>query len=190
MKKIYINAPVTIGFVLLSLGALLFSYLTGGLTNLLIFSVYRAPLTDPLAYLRIFTHVIGHASFQHYFGNISILLLIGPMLEEKYGSVPLAVTMAITALTTGVLQVIFFPGEMLLGASGIVFMMILMSSFANFRKGQIPLSLILVAMLYLGKEAADSVMVNDNISQFTHIIGGLVGGSMGYILNTRRLSDV
>lgn len=187
MKRIYINAPVTIGFALLSLGALLLSGFTGGGSNLYLFSVYRAPLTDPLAYIRIFTHVIGHANFQHYFGNIAILLLIGPMLEEKYGSAPLAASMAITALITGLLQVILFPDEMLLGASGIVFMMILMSSFANFRKGQIPLSLILIAALYLGKEATDSIMVKDNISQLSHLAGGIAGGAMGYFLNMRRL---
>lgn len=188
MNRIYVNAPVTIGFAIISLGALMLSGITGGWSDVQLFSVYRAPLSDPLSYARVFTYVLGHANFQHYFGNMSILLLLGPMLEEKYGSWAMAVVMIITAFCTGILQVILFPDQALLGASGIAFMMILMSSFANFKKGQIPLSLILVAALYLGKEAVDSITVQDNVSQFAHLAGGTAGAVLGYLLNMRRFS--
>ena len=72
-----------------------------------------------------------------------------------------------------------FPGTMLLGASGIVFMMIVMASLAGMRDGCIPITLILVLVLYLGNEIVDGVMLSDNISQLTHIIGGICGAVLG-----------
>ena len=65
---------------------------------------------------RLFTHVLGHAGYSHYMGNMLLLLLVGPPLEEKYGSRTLLLTIAVTALVTGLAQFIFFPQTALLGA--------------------------------------------------------------------------
>ena len=46
------------------------------------------------------------------------------------------------------------------------------------------LTLILVLVLYLGGEIVDGVVLSDNVSQLTHIIGGICGAVMG--LNMRR----
>ena len=64
--------------------ALLLGFFTQDKSTILLFSVYRAPLTNPLTYLRMFTHVLGHADLAHYMGNFTIILLVGPMLDEKY----------------------------------------------------------------------------------------------------------
>ena len=80
---------------------------------------------------------------------------------------------------SGLVHWFLFPGTMLLGASGIVFMMIVMASLAGMRDGCIPITLILVLVLYLGNEIVDGVMLSDNISQLTHIIGGICGAVLG-----------
>ena len=145
MKKLHIqyNSPVVLSFALLSLAALLLGRLTGGWTTHTLFCVYRAPLTDPLTYVRMFTHVLGHANYTHFIGNIMLLLVIGPPLEEKYGSRTLLAGILLTAGVSGILQCVFFPGSALLGASGIVFMMIVLSSLAGMREGEVPLTLVL-----------------------------------------------
>ena len=79
---------------------------------------------------------------------------------------------------------LFFPRTALMGASGIVFMMIVMSSLAGMREGCIPLTLILVLILYVGGEVISGVTLSDNVSQLTHIIGGLCGAFLG--LSMRR----
>ena len=56
------------------------------------------------------------------------------------------------------------------------------SSLAGMRNGAIPLTLILVVVLYLGGEVVDAVSVNDNVSQLTHIIGGLCGAGFGFAM--------
>lgn len=184
MKKLRIqyNSPVVLSFALLSLAALLLGQLTGGWTTRALFCVYRAPLTDLLTYVRMVGHVLGHAGYAHYMGNMTLLLVVGPPLEEKYGSGRLLGCILFTALVSGLVQFIFFPGTALLGASGIVFMMIVLSSLAGMREGAIPLTLILVVLIYLGGEIVDAVTVRDNVSQLTHIVGGLCGAGLGYAM--------
>ena len=62
---------------------------------------------------------------------------------------------------------------------GIVFMMIVMSSLAGMKNGCIPITLILVLVLYIGGEIVDGVMLKDNISQLSHIVGGICGAFLG-----------
>ncbi|PWM21578.1 MAG: rhomboid family intramembrane serine protease, partial [Oscillospiraceae bacterium] len=149
-RGIIYNSPVVLTFALLSLAILLISQATGGWLMDRYFTLYRSGWTNPLTYLRLFTHVLGHASGEHYSGNMMLLLLTGPMLEEKYGSRRLLLAMLCTAVTTGLLHLFLFPDYGVLGASGIVFAFILLSSITGSRSGQIPLTLIVVAVLYLG----------------------------------------
>ena len=76
------------------------------------------------------SHVAGHQDWTHLVANFSLILLIGPILEEKYHTGPLLIMMLVTALVTGVINVVFLD-SWLMGASGVVFMMILLSSFTN-----------------------------------------------------------
>lgn len=184
MKKLHIqyNSSVVLSFALLSLAALLLGRLTGGWTTHTLFCVYRAPLTDPFTYIRMVGHVLGHAGYAHYISNMTLLLVIGPPLEEKYGSGRLLGCILFTALVSGLVQFLFFPGSALLGASGIVFMMIVLSSLAGMREGAIPLTLILVVFIYLGGEVVDAVTLQDNVSHLTHILGGLCGAGLGFAM--------
>lgn len=173
------NSPVVLSFALLALGTLLLNTVTGGRSNVLLFSVYRSSLLQPLSYPRFFLHVLGHANFTHYISNMMLILVVGPPLEEKYGSRPLLWAIAVTALVSGLVHWLFFPGTALLGASGIVFMMIVMSSLAGMKDGAIPVTLILVLILYVGGEVVKGVTLSDNVSQLTHVIGGLCGAFLG-----------
>lgn len=184
--KISYNAPVTLTFALLALLALGLGRFTGGWTTTHLFSVYRSSLTDPLTYFRFFGHVLGHSGYSHYVGNMVLILVLGPNLEDRYGSRTVLWAILVTALVSGLVQFIFFPSSALLGASGIVFMMILLSSFGGVHNGTIPVTLILVAVFYLGGELWNAITVRDNISQLTHIIGGVCGTVIGFSLSAGR----
>ena len=174
------------GIALLCAAAYVVSALTGGQSNRMLFSVYRFRPTDVLGYVRLVGHVLGHGSVEHLVSNMMFVLILGPMLEEKYGGANLAFVILATALVTGLVNVIFFPRVALLGASGVVFAMILLSSFAGRTDDAIPLTLILVAALYLGMEIYDMIAVQDNVSQLAHVIGGLVGAGLGFALTGRK----
>jgi membrane associated rhomboid family serine protease len=194
--RIRYNAPTTLTFTLLS-----------GLVLLLSATVMPSLTTDWFStpapfrsnvfqdYVKLVSHPLGHASIDHYISNFSFILLLGPILEASYGSLSVLLMMFATALVTGLLQIFFFPHTILLGASGIVFMMILLASFTNFRKGEIPLTFILVMIVYLGREVYNAVAAQvtpgstNNISQFAHIIGGLVGSFFGFLSPSKRLTS-
>ncbi len=184
--KLSYNAPVALTFALLSLVALILDIITNGWTTVNLFSVYQAPLSDPLTWVRFFGHVLGHSGYAHYIGNIVLILVLGPNLEDRFGSWNVLWAILVTAVVSGLVHFLFFPGTMLLGASGIVFMMILLSSFGGVRNGIIPITLILVAVCYLGGELWDAIFVDDNVSQLTHIIGGLCGTVLGFALSGKK----
>ncbi len=184
--KLSYNAPVALTFAILALVALILDGLTNSWTTINLFSVYRAPLSDPLTWVRFFGHVLGHSGYAHFIGNIVLILVLGPNLEDRFGSWNLLWAILVTALISGVVQFVFFPGTMLLGASGIVFMMILLSSFGGVRNGVVPITLILVAVCYLGGELWDAIFVDDNVSQLTHIIGGLCGTVIGFAFSGKK----
>ena len=179
------NSPVVLTFSLLCLGVLLLDWYAGDRYTTLLFSVYRSSLRDLLTYPRMVLHVLGHADYAHFISNITLLLVIGPPLEERYGSRRLFWCIAITALVSGLIQFIFFPGTALLGASGIVFMLILLASLSGMTGG-IPLTFLLVAVLYLGDEVYTAVTQTDSVSQLTHIVGGVCGAVLGLAMRTKR----
>lgn len=188
MKKrisITFNAPAVLTFVMICFVVTIIGILTQQKSTVLLFTTYRASLLDPLTYLRFFTHVFGHSGWSHFLGNACYLLLLGPMLEEKHGSKLLIIAMVITAFVTALINFIFFPGVGLCGASGIVFAFIVLASFTGFRHGEIPLTFILVVVIYIGQQVVDGLFTKDNVSQMAHIVGGLVGAVVGYLANLK-----
>jgi membrane associated rhomboid family serine protease len=180
--KIRYNAPVSLTFALIALVILAADQLTrGGLVSLLFTAPPRGGfrLANPLTYVRILLHPLGHANWTHYMSNFAFILLLGPGLEEKYGSGSVLFMIFVTALVTGVLNVLFLPTG-LMGASGIVFMMILLTSFANIRAGELPVSFIMVVLIFLAKEIVNAFREN-TISEFAHIVGGILGSLFGFI---------
>lgn len=187
MKKnkiiITFNSPVVLTYVILCFAATLLNYLTAGRSNALLFSTYHSSLLNPLTYVRFFTHVIGHSGWEHVLSNSMYLLLLGPSLEEKHGSKMMLIVIAVTALVTGLVNYIFFPNIALCGASGVVFAFILLISFTGMNGGEIPLTFILIAVVFLGEQVYQGIFVEDNISNMAHIVGGVIGSVFGFLLN-------
>ncbi len=184
-RRIVFNSPVILGFTAVCFAALLLNFLTHGVTNALFFSVYRSSLAQPFTYVRFFGHVFGHANWEHFIGNIMLILVVGPLLEEKYGSADMVFVITVTAFVTGLAHFLFFPHIQLLGASGVVFAFILLSSFTSFQEGTIPLTFLLVAVIYIGGQVYDGLFVQDNVANLTHILGGIVGAGLGFLGNRK-----
>lgn len=181
--RITYNAPVVLTMVAISFLATLLNYITRGVLGQLLFMTYHSPLASPMTWLRAFTHIFGHVDWSHLIGNMSYLLLLGPMLEEKYSSRKLIAVIAITAFGTSLVNYLFFPNVALCGASGVVFAFILLSSFTSFKEGEIPITFILVAVFFIGQQIYMGIAEQDDISNMAHIVGGMIGGMAGYVLN-------
>ncbi|MGA2478757.1 MAG: rhomboid family intramembrane serine protease [Spirochaetia bacterium] len=180
--RIRYNSPVILTFAIVSAVVLLIDQLTGGAFIRTFFTLQPTfTASSPLSWMRLVTYVIGHANWAHLIGNFSFILLIGPVLEEKYGSVPLLLMMIVTALATAILNILVVRNG-LLGSSGIVFMLILLSSFTNIRQGEIPITFLLIVVLYLVREFVNA-LTPSTVSQLAHIAGGVVGGLFGFLFS-------
>ncbi len=175
------NSIVIITYFLVSLAAWLFNVLSHGKTNKLLFSSYRSSLLNPLTYIRLFTHAIGHKDIDHLISNFLYILLIGPMIEEKYGSMNLLIMLLITSLIISLFNMIFHNYQ-ILGASGNVYMLIVLSSFSNIQEGKIPLTLVLIFIFYIVSEIRKSRLEkNSKIYHDGHLIGALCGLAFGFL---------
>jgi GlpG protein len=175
--KLTFNAPFTIYFSIVALAVYLLSGNINGVHEA--FTLKGTFQPDSLNwYVGLIGYPLAHANFQHLLGNFSIILLLGPILENKYGWKRLLIFSLITCFLTAILHIAFWDIG-LIGASGIVFMFIILSSLMHIRENEIPITFILVTVLYLGQEVLASFQ-NDNISHFAHITGGLTGIYFGY----------
>jgi len=188
--KIRYNSPVVLTFALICMAVYFSNWMIFGDPVPGKFSITADFFTlsgqfnwmNPLDYVRLVSYTMGHANVGHIVSNMSIFLLIAPIMEEKYGSRNILIMMLMTAIVTAFLQIFLFNTG-LLGASGIVFMFIVLVSFADARKGSIPLTFILVVVFFVGKEIIHGLEQNQ-VSEFAHIAGGFMGGVFGYMFNT------
>lgn len=191
--RIRYNAPVSLTLALLASAILGINQIFPG--SHLIARYFTVPphgyfsFSSPAQYLLLFTFILGHAGWPHLIGNFSFILLLGPILEEKYGSWPILLMTLLTAFITGLINVLFLNTG-LLGASGIAFMMILLVSFTNIRSGDIPITFILIILIYVVQQVVGAIRPDNNISHMAHLVGGFFGSLFGFVLLPRERKEV
>ena len=169
------NSIVIISYLILSFIALVLDKITRGKSNLYLFECYRSSPFNILTYVRLFTHSIGHAGWEHFVHNFLYILLVGPMIEEKYGSVNLVIMFLITSFVIGVFNILF-DNYRLRGASGNVYMLIVLSSFSNIQDGKIPITVILIVIFYIVGEMKRSITDHEsNTYHDGHLLGAVCG---------------
>ena len=180
LKYFQYNSIVILTYFFLSLLVLWLKNLTNNKSNKL-FSSGRDSIFNPLTYIKMFTHILGHSNYNHFKNNFLYFLLIGPMIEEKYGSINLLTMIIITSFITALINIIISKKQ-ILGASGIVYMLILLSSLVNIETGKIPITLILIFIFYIITEIKDGLFKKDNISHLSHLIGAVCGFIYGFYI--------
>jgi len=184
--KIRYNSPVALTFSIICTVVFVMNVITYGAIEPYFSLAPSFNYESVKQYFTLFSYILGHAFktsdgsiyYDHLLGNLTFVLLLGPILEEKYGSIELLQMIIVTALLTAIINIVFFDTG-IVGASGIVFMFIILSSFTNMKKGGIPLTFILIMILYIGKEVINSFSPS-NISHYGHIAGGIIGSLFGF----------
>jgi membrane associated rhomboid family serine protease len=179
--KIKFNSPVILTYTMICAFVFFFDKVNLGAIMPLFTLVNDTNFANPVNIFRLVSHVAGHISLEHLMGNMTFILLLGPIIEERYGSSRTLVMILVTALLTAIANIFLFNTG-LLGASGIVFMLIILVSITNVNNGEIPITFILVALLFIGKEVLSSFS-KDNVSNFAHIFGGICGSFFGFKRN-------
>ena len=178
------NSPVILTYLFICLAAWFINWITRGWSNKTFFESYRSSPLNPLTYIRLITHSIGHKDFDHLVSNFLYILLVGPMIEEKYGSINLIIMLVITSLVIAIYNILF-SDYAILGASGNVYMLIVLSSFANISEGKIPLTVILILIFYVIGEMKRFFVDRGSKSYHDgHLIGAVCGLIFGLFFLT------
>ena len=156
--------------------------ITPGATNLLrLEAIGPINCLNPRWYLGVVGHVFAHQGLIHWAGNMALFLLLAPAIERKLGALRFLFTLLGLTLLTGLSEalVLTFTRTAVIGASGLVFAFILLTTFTESRKGEIPLSSLAVAMLWGTKELG-GLFTPDTVANSAHLAGALWGFIWGW----------
>ena len=206
--KIVLDAPVPLFFVIISTFVFLIDFfILKDRSSLFLTSSPTAAggalpfaISQPLSYIRLFLYVFGFSSPQMLLTDLIFIMLLGPAIEERYGSVVIAIMMAVSALFSGVLNACFCKAS-LRGASCIIFMLIFLNSFMSLSKKKVPLSFIFVVVLYVvreflekstglaGTSNAGAGTAMGAVSILICIAGGLCGSLFAFLTSPKARAE-
>ncbi|MFT5860032.1 MAG: membrane associated rhomboid family serine protease [Flavobacteriaceae bacterium] len=180
--KISFNAPFTVSFSLIAVAVYFLFQANGNIPRIFMLEG-DFQLLNWKWYISLVGYTMGHGSVSHLIGNISIILLLGPFVERRYGIKRLLFMLSITGILTALVHITFWDHR-LIGASGIVFMFFLLSSLIDMRGNVVPFTFVLILILFVGQEIVQSFQ-DDRISQFAHISGGVMGAIFGIVYRSK-----
>lgn len=182
LNKLQYNSKVILSFFFICLIIMIIDKTTKGrLVNNLFSTGRNDSLLNPLTYFKLISHSLGHSSWDHLYNNFLKILLIGPLIEEKYGSLNLLIMMILTSLVIGIINRIFTKNR-ILGASGIAYMLIVLCSFVNIQDGKIPITVVLIILFFVVDEIINLLKrKKDGISHLGHVTGAICGIILGIL---------
>lgn len=175
------NSVVILSYFFICLLVLILNIITRDKINrFLVFR--RGSLLNPMTYVRLIASGLCHKDWSHFRNNFITILLIGPLLEEKYGSINLLYMLLITTFVSSLVHLFIYDSGAI-GASDNVYMLIVLCSIVNIKDGKIPITLILILLFYVVDEVIKQFSnKNDSISHDSHLIGALCGFIFGYFI--------
>lgn len=189
------DAPVTIVFCLISV--ILFAFDTFVFKGTLNERILSSPTTisgtlpfmisKPASYFRLILYAFSASNFILLLSNLLFLLMLGPAMEERYGSVVIGIMTGVSVLFSGVLNACFCETS-LRGCMPVIFMMIFLNSFMSFSKKKIPVSFILIFILYTAKETAGKKL-SETVGLIICISGGLCGSLFAFLTSPKTRAE-
>lgn len=197
--KVSYDAPVTLTFVIVSVVFFLlnsFVIKNGALEKILASPTTQAGalpfiVKQPVSYLRLLLYIFGAGQAAGVMGgtsagavlitNLILIMLLGPAMEERYGSVIIGIMIFVSALFSGVLNACFCA-ESLVGAVPLVCMMIFLNAFMSFSKKTFPLSFAAVVVLFVFLEIFSGAGA---VKIIICIAGGLCGSLFAFLTSPK-----
>lgn len=184
-RRFTFNAPVIIICAFLSGMVLLLDTVSGGTLGEFMFMTYRSSWTDPMTYFRLVFSFLGHSSMTHYLNNMTLFLLLGPVLEKKYGERLIVIVILTASVFSGLVNALFFESA-IRGTGAVDFAFVILLAMTLCKKREIPVSLILVICVYAASEAYSIAALGEAGSALSHISGGICGFLFGLLMMDRN----
>lgn len=184
--KFSYDAPVSQSFVLISLVIFILDFFVLNLKlnqNYLLTPTPVFSIRDPLVILRTIIYIFGETDKVYLFTNLLFIILIGPVMEERYGSVIIGIMFFVAAFVTGSMSACFCKVAYR-GCSSVVFMLLLLNAMMFFTKKTISATSITMVVLFICREF---FIANPNGVVGTLIIlaGGLAGSLFAFIASPK-----
>ena len=202
--KVAYDAPVTLTFVIVCALIFLLNMLLAksgkavGLEKIFASPTSQAGVLPfipgaPLSYVRLLFYIFGSGAAGNavaggaslLFTNLILIMLLGPAMEERYGSAIIGIMIFVSALFSGVLNACFCE-NCLVGAVPVVSMMIFLNAFMSFSKKKFPLSFAAVMVLFVLLQifsGAGAVQI------IICIAGGLCGSLFAFLTSPKMKAE-
>lgn len=190
LKFVY-DAPVTITFALLALVIfILDTFVFKGsfsgqwlLTPTVAEGFLPFSFSDFPSIVRLFLHVFGYTDPAVLICNLIFILLLGPAMEERYGSVIIGIMIFVAALFSGVLSACFCKVPAC-GAEPVVFMLVLLCTMMHLSRSKVSASSLAVIALFIGM-----LVLRKNLNGVVGVVivvaGGLCGSLFAFLTSPK-----
>lgn len=126
----------------------------------------------------IILHVFGHSGWSHFIGNTIYIAMLGPSVEDRFGTIPLALMTLITALVIGAVSIV--TQTPCYGLSTVAYMWVILNTFYSDEQEGIPVtSLILLLVFVLPEAISIFTKHGDHIAHQNHVLGAACGFGFG-----------
>lgn len=202
--KVAYDAPVTLSFVIICALIFLLNMLLAKSGKAVGFEkIFASPTSQsgvlpfipssPISYVRLFFYIFGSggaagaaaAGASVLFTNLILIMLLGPAMEERYGSVIIGIMIFVSALFAGVLNACFCQA-CLVGAVPLVSMMIFLNAFMSFSKKKFPLSFAAVMVLFVLLQIFSG---SGAVQIIICIAGGLCGSLFAFLTSPKMKAE-
>lgn len=181
LSRLQMDSPLVLSFASVCIAV---QFLSTGAMHRHLFQIAKPVGISPTAPFRLVGHVFGHAGWSHLQGNLILLMVAGPPCEAAFGAPRLSKVMLWTALASSASHVALAPAQSVqMGASGVVFAMILLNSWLQRDAARVPATFVLTSALWLSRELASPAV---GVSHSAHLVGAAVGTYFGSRVHLRR----
>lgn len=134
----------------------------------------------------IVLHIFGHSGWDHFLGNVIYIAMLGPSVEDKFGTIPLAIITILSALIIGTISVI--SNTPCYGLSSVAYMWVILNTFQSDESEGLPITSIILLFVFVLPEAIAIFTKTDNIAHQNHVLGAICG--LGFGIATKILCSV
>lgn len=142
--------------------------------------------------LQLLTYMFLHSSVMHIVFNMIGLVVFGPEIEHRLGTIKFTKVYLISGVICGLAHIMFINNPVV-GASGAIWC--LMMLYALFNPEQIfniyfiiPAKIKYIVGVYFFIEVILAIHSNDGVSHIAHVTGGLCG-AVTYLLDKRSFKS-
>lgn len=163
------------------------SIISGGEHSVMLAGFVKPDFADG-EYWRILTGAALHGGLIHLLFNCYALFVLGKLIESLSNCAHLAIVFLLSAIGGGILSLIFIPDGVSVGASGgIVGFLGYLAAYGFIRRKLLPPSFLKNMLFNIGFIAIYGVLLNQQIDNFGHLGGLIVGAIYGFIQIPRDL---